>query len=874
MPVKENIIIEFTPKGDQAMVQAIKSLDKATRGLLKTQATLFDTTKRTKKQTTLYEKTLKKTTKSTKKQADTSLLAARNNRILGGSFAVLRSKLLIFNFAMALGIRQIVRFSEAATKVQSMERAFNSLAGGSSNASIALDKLQKATDGTMSSFDLFQQANNAMILGVTKNADEMAEMFDMAQRLGAALGKDTRLSVESLITGIGRQSRMMLDNIGIIVKADEAYKSYALELKKNADQLTDTERKQAFLNATIDSARSKLAGFPPEVITAQMTMEAFGASVENAQVELGRAFLPTLLFVAKGLTAFADALDEDHIQRWAVAIGVGTLAFYGLRAAVRLAKVETWSFTAALAKNPIGIFAVGLSLAAGYAMEYFGVFSDSVGTTENFERALEGLAEKHGKTTEEMRAEVEAVKALMEAQEKGAESLQQQLDILNATSEAEKMRIQLGHEASLSEKILIDLIVKKEESLKREKEAIKKAEKAAKERIKTMKAEAKAFQAMLDTITAAEFDLASAELELGVATGKVTKEQAKDIGLLLGFQKQLIDQFGDRVKISGDMKDIQNTLNTTLDEATDLESDLLGILNEIFMAQLKVNNVDSESVKILKEKIELLKGQNEAFSGFGAAFGALTSSLSGIDFSAMDELKAALSLDLDDPEKGLENQATLLQAQLDMRESFYGQMGEMAANFIQQEAAKNEQAIRAEANRELEALRQTRRFKRMSDKQKAVEEKKITDKANEKLKKQHKIQQGAAIASVWIDAIKASFHAVEGSWVTVGQPWVGIIMGLAALQTAMISSQKAPTFARGGDFIVPPGYPNDTFPMRVESGERVQITPKSEVGGASPSSSTININFSGNVLSQDFIENEAIPQIKEAVRRGADLGIA
>ena len=32
-------------------------------------------------------------------------------------------------------------------------------------------------------------------------------------------------------------------------------------------------------------------------------------------------------------------------------------------------------------------------------------------------------------------------------------------------------------------------------------------------------------------------------------------------------------------------------------------------------------------------------------------------------------------------------------------------------------------------------------------------------------------------------------------------------------------------YANGADFIVPPGYPNDTFPMRVQSGERVQVTP-------------------------------------------------
>ena len=40
------------------------------------------------------------------------------------------------------------------------------------------------------------------------------------------------------------------------------------------------------------------------------------------------------------------------------------------------------------------------------------------------------------------------------------------------------------------------------------------------------------------------------------------------------------------------------------------------------------------------------------------------------------------------------------------------------------------------------------------------------------------------------------------------------------------------------------------------------------------STGNVNVNFSGNVLSQDYIENEAIPQIKEAIRRGADIGVS
>jgi hypothetical protein len=42
---------------------------------------------------------------------------------------------------------------------------------------------------------------------------------------------------------------------------------------------------------------------------------------------------------------------------------------------------------------------------------------------------------------------------------------------------------------------------------------------------------------------------------------------------------------------------------------------------------------------------------------------------------------------------------------------------------------------------------------------------------------------------------------------------------------------QAVKLKEGGEFTVPPGYENDSFPMRVESGERVSVTPAGEEGG-------------------------------------------
>lgn len=293
---KDIIEIEFKATGDKPLVKAIEKLDEATKSLVKSQSKLVAEGKKVKQTNEKLNKTKKKLTQRT--------------RILGGTIAVLRSKILLFNFAVGFAIRALGKFSSSASKVVAMEKAFNTLSGGVSVSENALKKLQEATNGTMSEFDLFQQANNAMILGVTKNSDEMAEMFDMAQRLGKALGKDTASSVESLVTGIGRQSRLMLDNIGIIVDSTKAYKDYASANNISADSLSDVQKKQAFLDATLESARKKLSTMNEETEDAQNSFARLSAESANLSSAIGQRLSPALASVSEKLASHFKFLTD------------------------------------------------------------------------------------------------------------------------------------------------------------------------------------------------------------------------------------------------------------------------------------------------------------------------------------------------------------------------------------------------------------------------------------------------------------------------------------------------------------------------------------------------------------------------------------
>ena len=287
-----DIIVKFKPMGHKGLIEAIKKLETAQKGA----------------------------------GGATDNLNKSSGRLRGGmaglerSFATMRSNMLLYSFAMGLGVRQMASFTKEAAKLQSMQRAFTGLSGGANNASVAMEKLKDATNGTLSEFDLFQQANNAMILGVTKNSDEMARMFDMAQRLGNALGKDTKLSVESLITGIGRQSRLMLDNIGIIVKAEQAYTAYAAELGTKADNLTKSEKRQAFMNAALEAGQDALASMPNEILNADQKFQALSATLDDASKKIGEAFLPVAELLADVFIALSNNLNVKKIQVFATVV--------------------------------------------------------------------------------------------------------------------------------------------------------------------------------------------------------------------------------------------------------------------------------------------------------------------------------------------------------------------------------------------------------------------------------------------------------------------------------------------------------------------------------------------------------------------------
>ncbi|UCG53557.1 MAG: hypothetical protein JSW58_08365 [Candidatus Latescibacterota bacterium] len=194
---------------------------------------------------------------------------------------------------------------QRARDVEVLERAFQNLAASVGGvADSFLGKLRNAVRGTVSDLDLMRTTNNAVLLGVVKSEDEFSELAAIARRLGQAVGRDTVDAINDLSIGIGRQSRLILDNLGLIVKISEATETYATQLGKNVNNLTDAERRQAFFNAAMEAGRKKVKELGPDVRSITDSWGYFTAQISNTINTFARAFVGGGIF--ESIATFLD----------------------------------------------------------------------------------------------------------------------------------------------------------------------------------------------------------------------------------------------------------------------------------------------------------------------------------------------------------------------------------------------------------------------------------------------------------------------------------------------------------------------------------------------------------------------------------------
>jgi len=212
-------------------------------------------------------------------------------------------------FAGAFAISSLKDFGVEAVRLSGQMQGVKSAFQGLNDPTL-LNKLREATKGTVSDLELMKNAVKAKNLGVP--IEKLGTLFEFARRRAKETGESVQFLTESIVTGIGRKSVLIMDNLGISASA------LAAEFKKTGD----------FGLASANIVESELKKMGADLDTTAEATARVSASWENYMTVLGGQSTGIINTVSKSLNNLLNSITEtDQATAAAGKLGFGRTAF-------------------------------------------------------------------------------------------------------------------------------------------------------------------------------------------------------------------------------------------------------------------------------------------------------------------------------------------------------------------------------------------------------------------------------------------------------------------------------------------------------------------------------------------------------------------
>jgi len=192
-----------------------------------------------------------------------------------------------------------------AEPIAGIRDAFKALTGDVEGGSAAMmAALQESSSGFVTNTGLMTSFNKAAQLVSVDFAKELPGAMKALGKVSAATGDDMGFLLDSLVTGIGRLSPMILDNLGIQVDLTQAYEDYADSVGKTVDELSKQEQQAALTQQVLTLLEANTA----DMAGPQGGFAQFGVALANLKDSVGVALLPAFQPVMGVLTDLTNNL--------------------------------------------------------------------------------------------------------------------------------------------------------------------------------------------------------------------------------------------------------------------------------------------------------------------------------------------------------------------------------------------------------------------------------------------------------------------------------------------------------------------------------------------------------------------------------------
>jgi hypothetical protein len=580
-------------------------------------------------------------------------------------------------------------------------------------------------------------------------------------------------------------------SLGIVIRQNT--KEFREEVKAIQAATGATEqqaRSQAIFNQIVSQSQNAIGDFARSQDSFANQSRILDAAIEDLGTELGEVLLP---FATELIKTFKNVIDVfDSMDKEMLAI---TLVIGGVVAAIIALQSALQAVGLTLA-GPAGI--VALLVAGAAALFGFAANAKAVRDAE-LEETFSGIAEQMGITAQEAvnlndeiatlnarAAEIKQFEGSLqplindfeEIAENAGLTTDELFNILDASEDVNDVTKELleGYREEAKLNRLANEAEQERNNLVQERLAIRQAERDA------ILAEQTSMQALIDA-EAMALDVLGQRLralDALYSQGAITEQQAKERAL------ELTEEQIDRLISLGE---VQGSLTA---------------------AQLNSLAVATEALERYKQGLAELQEIRE---------------------QEIETIEAVKEVQLTSDEEILQSLARIRELREEAHQERLDQIREetkLAIDTSQQVLNSLSSVISNLQNQELERLQaEVDATEEGSEAREKAEER--LNKAKKKFAREQAIREKAlGLFNVAIDTAQAivAFLA-EGN--IPGSIAAGVT---GAAQAAVIASTPIPEAAMGGSFTVPPGAERDGAMVRVESGERLDVTPASESGFA------------------------------------------
>jgi hypothetical protein len=166
----------------------------------------------------------------------------------------------------------------------------------------SLERLREASKGTVSDINLMEASNRASLLGVTNSTETLAKIMEVARLRGKAMGLSTTQAFNDIVTGIGRGSPLILDNLGI--KIPDAFKEMTKEM-------SSAQKTQELVNLVLKDGAEISKELGGDVLTAGDRFEIMQSKMANLKQEIGEKLIPiATALMEKVIVPLVNKLSE------------------------------------------------------------------------------------------------------------------------------------------------------------------------------------------------------------------------------------------------------------------------------------------------------------------------------------------------------------------------------------------------------------------------------------------------------------------------------------------------------------------------------------------------------------------------------------